>query len=161
MMALGRTALVIAGLIPNALAAQRETPLPTLDSGAVVRFRLPSGRRIAGKLIAPFAPDSRRLRFCLYPAPPCVVGGERYSERLAADLSRLEVRRGTQAIPGLAVGTGLGIGMGFLAADFGESMDETHYSTGKKVRIVALWTFFWAGLGLLIGRGLDRWSSVP
>jgi hypothetical protein len=132
-----------------------------LDSGSVVRFRLPSGRRIAGKLINSVTPDSSRLRFCLYPAPPCVVGGDRYSEQLTTGLARIEVRRGTQAIPGLALGSGLGLGLGFLAVDFGESMGETRYSTTKKMRIVAISTLFWAGLGVLIGGGLDRWRSVP
>ena len=134
---------------------------PALDSGTTVRLQLLSGRRVTGKLLAPFARDSVRFRLCLYPAPPCVPGGERYAEQPAADVVELQIRNGTKAIPGLALGSAAGLGLGLLGIDFAESMGETKLSTAEKVTTVSLSVLLVGGLGLMIGGGLDRWRPLP
>jgi|SRR5579859_1678370 len=156
-----KVAIVLALSLAPGLAAQDAAPLPVLDSGAIVRFQLRSGNQASGKLLAPFARDSTRFRFCTYPAPPCGVGGDRYHEQLASDLVGVDVRRGTKAVPGLVLGAALGVGVGFAAVSFDESMSEHTLSTFGKVKVVGIATLIVAGLGWMIGGGIDEWGTAP
>ena len=154
-------ALALAIHNSHELYAQLRAPLPALDSGATVRLQVGTGRRVTGKLLAPFAPDSTRFRYCLYPAPPCTARDDRYAEQPAGEVTAVQVRRGTQAIPGVAIGAAVGVGFGFGLVDLGQSLGEHTYSSATKLRLVTLSTLFWAGLGLMVGAGLDKWRHVP
>ncbi len=146
-------------LAPLCLSAQQPPALPQLDSGTVVRLQLRSGNSVKGKLLAPFAAESARFRYCTYPAPPCQVGSDRYREQPAANVASWQVRRGTRAVPGLVVGGVLGVWLGFEAVDFAESVGESKLSSGERRRTIAVSTLAIGALGYLIGAGLDKWAS--
>lgn len=156
-----RIALTLTAFGASHLHGQQQGPLPALDSGATVRLYLRSGARVTGKLIAPFGSDSTRFRYCLYPAPPCMSGDHRYAEQPAGDVTSVQLRRGTRAIPGVAVGSVVGVGFGFGLVGLGQSLGEHTYSSSTKAKIVTLSTFMWAGLGLMVGAGIDKWKHVP
>jgi hypothetical protein len=147
-------------LVPSCLAAQQVSRLPPVDSGITVRLHLQSGRRITGKLLVPFAPDSTRFRFCRYPAPPCTMGGDRYAEQAAADVFRLEIRRGNKAVPGVVLGSTFGLALGMAGNGFAEGVSDSRISVGQKATTLGLSILFCAGLGLLIGGGLDSWGPA-
>jgi hypothetical protein len=153
-------ALALAVFRAQDLQAQARVSLPSLDSGATVRLQLRSGTRVTGTLLTPFGPDSSSFRYCLYPAPPCVTSGHRYAEQPAANVVGVQVRRGTHAIPGVAIGSVVGVGLGFALIDLGESLGESTYSSSKKTGVLTLSTLLWAGLGLMVGAGLDKWVSL-
>jgi hypothetical protein len=153
-------ALVFGLLAPSGLLAQHASRLPPLDSGVTVRLYLRSGRRVAGKLLVQFAPDSTRFRFCRYPAPPCVIGGHRYVEQPAGQVWRLEIRRGSHAVPGVIVGSALGLGVGALGIGFAEGVSDWPISTGQKVTTLSCSVLCCAALGLLVGAGLDSWRPL-
>ncbi len=150
--------LAFAILFPGYLLAQQGRPLPPIDSGTTVRLQLLAGPRISGILIAPFAPDSALFRYCSYPAPPCHVGGQRYMEQSAGNVVAVEVRTGTKAMPGLAIGGIVGVVVGVLGVNFAESQRESSFSTSETVGSIGLSTLIFAGLGLMIGGGMDKWS---
>jgi len=129
-----------------------------LDSGTVVRLQLHSGIREKGKLLSPYAPESNRIRYCHYPAPPCQVGDDRYREQPTSDLSNVEVRRGTAWLPGLVIGGVVGAVFGSLIVGFSESVGDVPLSTGEKARAIAGGTLVFGGLGALVGSAFERWG---
>jgi hypothetical protein len=146
---------VLLWLMPAWLSAQRLLPLPALDSGTAVRLDLRSGQRVAGKLVAPFTPDSARFRFCRYPAPPCIQGGDRYAELLAADVLAIQVRTGTKIVPGAVLGTLFGLGVGFATLSFSDSKP----SFSRRVATLGVSVLIVGGIGLSIGAGSDEWGT--
>ena len=156
----GSTALALHLLwpIPTGLAAQAPVRPFQLDSGTVVRLQLRSGVREKGKLLSPYGPDSSRLRYCHYPAPPCRVGDERYRDQPTSDVSKVEVRRGSAWLPGLAIGGVVGVAFGALVVAFAESVGESPVSTGEKARAIAGGTLVFGGLGALVGSAFERWG---
>jgi len=150
-------------LVLSSLTLRAQTPAGPvkLDSGTVVRLQLHPGIREKGKLLSPFAQDSRRVRYCHYPAPPCRVGDERYRDKAASDVSNLEVRRGTAWLPGLIIGGVVGVVFGLGAAGFAESMSETPNTTGEEISAVVGGAAFFGGLGALIGSAIEKWDAVP
>jgi hypothetical protein len=143
------------------LRAQDSVVSRTLDSSTVVRLYLRSGGTEKGKLLAPFGPDSTTFRYCRYPAPPCTIGGERYIERSAWDVTHLDLRSGTRLGWGAGIGASLGFVAGFQLIEFIEWGEERQLGTGESVRVVFLSTAVLGGLGALIGAGLDAWKPVP
>lgn len=93
---------------PIAAAAQQPPGTWPLDSGSVVRLHLRPRGVQTGKLLTPMARDSTTWRFCVYPAPRCVPSGPRYVELPAADVSTVELHRGTRWATGALIGTGIG-----------------------------------------------------
>ena len=151
-------ALHLLWLIPTGLPAQAPARPFKLDSGTVVRLQLHSGIREKGKLLSPYAPESSRIRYCHYPAPPCRVGDERYRDQPTSDLSNLEVRRGTAWLSGLAIGGVVGVAFGALVVAFAEGVGESPVSTGEKARAIAGGTLVFGGLGALVGSAFERWG---
>ena len=156
----GSTALALhlLWLIPTGLAAQAPARPFTLDSGTVVRLQLHSGVREKGKLLSAYAPDSSRLRYCHYPAPPCRVGDARYRDQPTSDVSNVEVRRGNAWLPGLVIGGVVGAVFGSLVVGFSESVGDVPLSTGEKARAIAGGTLVFGGLGALVGSAFERWG---
>ena len=144
-------------LVPVCLLAQQPAMPTRLDSGTVVRLQLRSGGTVKAKLLAAFTPESTRFRYCTYPAPPCIIGGERYREQATADVVSWQQRQGTRAVPGLIIGGVLGVWLGFQAIDFAESVGESKLSAGEKRRTIVISTAAIGALGYLIGAGLDKW----
>ena len=149
-----RPAFYILLLLPASLPAQQ-----ALDSGTVVRFRAPADSLIKAKLLSPYAKDSSRIRYCRYPAPPCQVRGPGYGDRLASEISRLEVRRGTGWLPGLIVGGAVGVGVGIFLINFSEDLGEVPLSDGEKARGMVGSAMVFGGLGALIGSLFERWGK--
>jgi len=153
--------LPVVFLLPKGLAAQQPSAPAPLDSGAVVRFRETSGDRIAGTLLTPITPEATSFRFCPYPGSPCPAGSDRISERLTREISQLQVRSGTELVPGILVGAPTGVLFGFWGIQLDESFSETSLSTSQKVGVIAVSTLVWTGLGALVGWGIDKWKPWP
>jgi hypothetical protein len=102
------TILLSTCLVATGAPCGSQTPLMRheLDSGRVVRLHLLSGPPEAGRLIAPFAPDSVTVRYCLYYASPCQsVTDATWRQRLTSDIARLEIKVGSRAARGFLIGS--------------------------------------------------------
>jgi hypothetical protein len=159
------SAALIALLSATPLTAQETSPKVAhdrigLDSGTVVRFHWINGTEKA-MLLAPFGPESSLVRYCRYPAPACGTSDLNPSRaRSLSDLSRLEVRQGSQVGRGALIGAGVGA-LGGLLLILGYSLsDRVAPSTSEQVLTVGLTTAVWSGLGALIGASLDSWEPV-
>ena len=90
---------------PAALPAQDRLLYLPLDSATVVRLGLTDGRRITGRLVRPFGPDSTRFVYCPGERRWCPAddaGAIRVTP--ASDVTRVETRRGSRASRGAALG---------------------------------------------------------
>jgi hypothetical protein len=160
------TAALMASLATTGLSAQETRPQSGhdstgLDSSTVVRLHWRDGIEKA-RLIAPLRPGSSVVRYCRYPAPVCgasTINPPR--ARSVADLSRLEVRRGSRTGSGALVGAGVGT-VGGLVILLGQALtDQPALSGSEQVLIVVVTAAVWSGLGALIGASLDNWQAVP
>ena len=154
-------ALPLLWLTSTGLPAQSPARPFQLDSVTVVRLELHSGAREKGKLLSPYAPDSSRIRYCHYPAPPCRAGDERYRDPSTSDFSSLEVRRGTAWLPGLVIGGVVGVVFGLGVAGLAESLSETPNTTAQEISAVVGSTAFLGGLGALVGSAIEKWDAAP
>ena len=160
------TAALIAMLAATRLPAQ-DTPRQAghdwtgLDSGMVVRLHWKDGTQKA-RLLAPFRPGSSEVRYCRYPSPVCGASTINPPQaRSVADLTRLEVRRGSRTGRGALVGAGVGA-VGGLLIILGHGLsDRPALSGSEQFLAVALTTAVWSGLGALVGASLDNWQAVP
>jgi hypothetical protein len=132
----------------------------TLDSSVVVRLHLRTSRVEAGRLVAPFAPDSVVFRYCRYPAPPCQVGSTNYAERLARDVTAVDIRTGTQTATGALLGGLVGAGVAALGIAFASSFEED-VTTGQILGISFFSLGIFGGVGAGIGSGISNWGPAP
>ena len=154
------TAILLAGATAP-LTAQRPLLSQPLDSGVVVRLRLGAGTREAGRLITPFAPHSTALRYCPWPARPCAVGDDRYIVRPASTVLALEVRRGSYARVGAAIGAGLGVGVGLFVVGGGISTETGSTARLRGLPLVASAAASLVAVGAfgaMIGSAFSRWE---
>jgi hypothetical protein len=103
-----RAVLLAAMLFAAGSPCRSQTPLVrrALDSGLVVRLFPFTAPPEAGRLVAPFAPDSTTFRYCLYYAPPCRSAVDAtWRERPASNIARLEIKVGSRARRGFLIGT--------------------------------------------------------
>jgi hypothetical protein len=152
--------LVITCLGPLPLWPQEALVRQTLDSGTVLRLHLQDARMEKGKLLTPFTPDDTIFHYCRYPAPPCAVGDNRYVERPAWDVSSVDIRSGTRIWWGVGIGVPIGLAWSYMTVGLIEYGRETNVGTGEAIRITLLSTAVWAGLGALIGAGIDVWKPA-
>ena len=79
---------------PGALPAQERLLYLPLDSATAVRLRLTDGRRVTGRLVQPFGPDSTRFVYCPGERARCpAAGAGAVRVTPAADVTRVETRR--------------------------------------------------------------------
>jgi hypothetical protein len=141
--------------------AQQVAGPATLDSGTVVRLHWAAGKQKA-TLLAPLGPKSPTVRYCIYPSNVC---GESTLNppvtRPVAELTRVDVRRGTAARRGALTGAAAGAAGGLLFL-LGQALrDAPAMSTGQQVAEVAASASVWGGIGALIGAAGDNWEPVP
>jgi len=145
------------------LAAQTPAPSPPLhvDSGAVVRLHFVSGGALAGRLLAPFAPDSTAWVYCPYGTSFCHPGGElRRLVTPASAVATVDLRTGSQAGNGVAAGASLGVAAGLILCG------SEHISQGscgwKQFPGTALPIVIGAAaLGGVVGMLRPRWRRAP
>jgi hypothetical protein len=157
---LKRLALAVAVFTPVGAEAQVQLVSQALDSNTVIRVRLRTGLREKARLLADFGPDSTLLRYCRDPSTPCVRRSIRYIERPATDAVALEVRRGSRALTGAVIGAPIGLAIGWFAVALSENASELPGSTGKRAGIMLPVTALFAGIGALMGAGIDVWSPA-
>jgi len=158
-------AVAARGQLPSySIAAQQPLVQSTLDSGTLIRLHLRPDTRLAGRLLAPFGPDSALLRYCRYPAPQCTGAGTlSYRETPSLDVLRIEVRRGSHWVRGAAIGAGIGtpllFGLGYAAGTLRGPDDY-----GGVIPLALAYVFAAAvpaGIGALFGSMSPRWGPPP
>lgn len=161
-------ALLLAGvgaLTPRGAVAQvpdmKLIYLP-LDSATVVRLHFLRGERVAGRLLAPFGPDSTTLVYCQVKRSTCLSSaGENRHAAPAAELTRIDIRRGTRSTEGAIAGALILIGGAatFCALTDTRGCDPSH---GGFLSYVVLPTaLVGAGIGAILGGGVSRWEQAP
>jgi hypothetical protein len=104
------TELVAICCVTIPLAAQSPSPQLHVDSGTVVRLHFMSGGTMAGRLLAPFAPDSTAWVYCPYGTAFCHPDGElRRLVTPAGAVAAVDVRRGSRVGSGLLAGAAIGL----------------------------------------------------
>jgi hypothetical protein len=153
--------LAATGLLAQETERQGSHDWTALDSGMVVRLHWNDGTQKA-RLLAPLRPGSSEVRYCRYPSPVCGPSTINPPQaRPVADLTRLEVRRGSRTGRGALVGAGVGA-VGGLLIILGHGLsDRPALSGGEQFLAVALTAAVWSGLGALVGASLDNWQAVP
>ncbi|MBI1967730.1 MAG: hypothetical protein HYS40_07055 [Gemmatimonadetes bacterium] len=143
------------------VSAQQLVYLP-LDSATVVRLHLLRGGTVSGRLLVPFGPDSTRFTWC-----PAGRGGCRWdagrTRRLtpAADVRRVDVRRGSRSTQGAVIGGAVLVG---VAATFCALTDTggCDPARGGFLSYVALPTaLVGSGIGAIVGGGIPKWEEAP
>jgi hypothetical protein len=159
-------AAVIASLAATSLPAQQIDAGTgfnriELDSGTVVQFHWRDKAEKA-RLLAPLGPASSEVRYCRYPAPSCGTSDLNPPKaRSLTDLTRLDVRKGSQVGRGALLGAAGGLAGGLLIIlGYGLS-DRPAPLPVHQALIVGSTTVVWTGLGALIGAALDKWQPVP
>ncbi len=147
---------------PGPLVAQEQLLYLPLDSATTVRLHLTDGRRIAGRLVQPFGPDSTRFVYCAGTRGPCGgTGAGVVRATPAPDVTRVDVRHGTRVARGATIGAGAAIG---AAAVFCALTDRGGCDPAKGgfFSYVVLPTgLVGAGLGALIGSSVTVWAQAP
>lgn len=153
-------ALLLLGGAP--LSAQDPLLYLPLDSATTVRLHLTDGRRITGRLVAPFAPDSTRFVYCASAHGPCGgVGASRVRVVPITDVTAVETRRGSRATPGALIGALVTVGGAaiFCALTDTGGCDPAHGGFFSYVLLPAALTG--AGLGALVGSSISVWARAP
>lgn len=138
--------------------AQQLVYLP-LDSATAIRLHLLRGGTVPGRLLIPFGPDSARFIYC-----PGARGGCRSAAPQvmpAAQVRRVDVRRGSRATQGVVVGAAVLVG---AAAAFCALTDTggCDPARGGFVSYVVLPTALVGGaVGAIVGGGISKWEQAP
>ena len=155
---------ILAGSTPAAATAQSQLVYFPIDSGTVVRLHplRTGGASISGALLEPFAPESTRFVYCAARPGPCRWNLAHYRRvTLAADVRRVDVRRGTRSAQGALIGMGLLVGgsAAFCALTDTGGCDP---ASGGFISYVALPSaLVGAAIGALIGGGVPKWEPAP
>jgi len=157
--------VVIAALAlarPAAVAAQDRLLYLPLDSATAVRLRLMDGRRVTGRLVRPFGPDSARFVYCPGTRPWCPEDGPGAVRTTpAADVARVETRRGSRTRRGAALGaiaTAAGASAFCAVTDAG-GCDPAKGGFFSYVLLPA--ALVGAGVGAIVGGSIAVWGPAP
>lgn len=147
---------------PAALPAQDRLLYLPLDSATVVRLGLTDGRRITGRLVRPFGPDSTRFVYCPGERRWCPAddaGAIRATP--ASDVTRVETRRGSRASRGAALGAvaAAAAASAFCAVTDTGGCDPAKGSFFGYVLLPA--ALVGAGVGALVGGSISVWGPAP
>ena len=157
--------IVIAALAlaaPAALPAQEPLLYLPLDSATAVRLRLTDGRRVTGRLVQPFGRDSTRFVYCPGERAWCPADGAgAVRVTPAADVTRVETRRGTRASRGAVLGAvaGAAAASAFCAVTDTGGCDPAKGSFFGYVLLPA--ALVGAGVGALVGGSIAVWGPAP
>jgi hypothetical protein len=147
---------------PAGLSAQGGLVYLPLDSSSVIRLHLTGGRRVTGRLLAPFGPDSTRFVWCAGVRGPCGAdarSGARVTP--AADVTRVETRRGHRAARGAVVGA-IAAAVGAAAVCAATDVGGCDPAKGGFFSYVLLPTALaGAGVGAIVGAGISVWERAP
>lgn len=157
----GITALVlVSGGRP--VASQESLLYVPLDSATAVRLHLANGRRVTGRLVAPFGPDSTRFAYCPGVRGPCATT-ERSAVRVlpAAAVTAVDTRRGSRATRGALLGAlaAAGGAAAFCALTDTGGCDPARGGFFSYVLLPT--TLAGAGVGALIGGSISVWARAP
>jgi len=147
---------------PAALPAQDRLLYLPLDSATAVRLRLMDGRRVTGRLVQPFGPDSTRFVYCPGARAWCPADGAgAVRVTPASDVTRVETRRGTRASRGAALGalTAAAAASAFCAVTDTGGCDPAKGSFFGYVLLPA--ALVGAGVGALVGGSIVVWGPAP
>ena len=159
--------LLVMGVFAVVAPCRSQVPLVrhALDSGRVVRLHLLSGPPEVGRLIAPFAPDSATIRYCLYYASPCrSVANATWRERLASDVARIEIKVGSRAGRGFLIGSAAcGVMWALVSpiAGWPDWTDNAAYFFVDFVGGAIASAPTCGGLGALVGAQQPVWGPPP
>ena len=145
-------------------AAQAPLVTQRLDSGTVVRLRLPDGVLERGRLLAPFARDSVAFSLCPWPGRPCAPADARAMRHPAADVLAVEVHRGSAWRVGAVLGALLGVPVGLQFAQWDYAGDEgggNPVTARQKTRSVLRTSVGFALFGAMIGEFIQVWDRAP
>lgn len=145
---------------PAALPAQDRLLYLPLDSATAVRLRLTDGRRVTGRLVQPFGPDSTRFVYCRGERARCPAAGA-VRVTPAADVTRVETRRGSRASRGAALGAlvAAASASAFCAVTDTGGCDPAKGSFFGYVLVPA--ALVGAGIGALAGGSITVWAPAP
>jgi len=139
---------------PSALPAQDRLLYLPLDSATAVRLRLTDGRRVTGHLVQPFGPDSTRFVYCPGERARCpAAGAGAFRVTPAADVTRVETRRGSRASRGAALGA--------VAAAAGASAFCAVTDTGGCDPVKGSFFGYVLVPGALVGSSIAVWAPAP
>lgn len=146
---------------PAALPAQDRLLYLPLDSATAVRLRLTDGRRVTGRLVQPFGPDSSRFVYCpgeRARCPSAAAGAVRVTP--AADVTRVETRRGSRASRGASLGAVVAAASAsaFCAVTDTGGCDPAKGSFFGYVLVPA--ALVGAGIGALVGGSITVWAPA-
>lgn len=157
------TLLLVGAVVP--CWSQTVLVRQALDSGRVVRLHLVRGAPETGRLIAPFAADSTTFRYCLYYAPPCGSSADAtWRQRPASDIVRLEIKVGSRALRGFAIGSlacGLVWGLVSPVAGWPDWTDNPAYLLIDILGGAIAMAPTCGGVGALIGAQQPVWGPPP
>jgi hypothetical protein len=153
---------VLIGLLAAVpLHAQQAQPPVTLDSATVVRLHWTDGREKA-RLLAPLGPGTVLIRYCRYPSPVCgesTINPPR--SRSPRDLTRVDLRRGSQTMRGALIGAGFGALVTIATLRLADAIgDAPRQTDGQQVLTVVTAAGVWGAIGALIGAHSDRWVPL-
>jgi hypothetical protein len=160
---LGLFGILLAGT-PAAAPAQAQLVYFPLDSGTVVRLHplRAGGATISGALLEPFAPESTRFVYCAARPGPCRWNLAQHRRiTLAADVRRVDVRRGSRSTQGALIGMAVLVGgsAAFCALTDTGGCDP---ADGGFISYVALPSaLLGAAIGAVIGGGVPKWQPAP
>ena len=145
---------------PAALPAQDRLLYLPLDSATTVRLRLTDGRRVTGRLVQPFGPDSTRFAYCPGEHARC-PGAVAVRVTPAADVTRVETRRGSRASRGAALGAvaAAAAASAFCAVTDTGGCDPAKGGFFGYVLLPA--ALVGAGIGALVGSSITVWAPAP
>jgi hypothetical protein len=147
---------------PAALRAQDRLLYLPLDSATAVRLRLTDGRRVTGRLVRPFGPDSTRFVYCPGQRARCPAeGAGAVRHTPASDVTRVETRRGSRASHGAALGAvgAVAAASAFCAVTDTGGCDPAKGGFFSYVLLPA--ALVGAGVGAIVGGSIAVWGPAP